>query len=633
MCGICGRVGMETDLPLLRAANNCMRHRGPDDDGFYITNDVALAMRRLSIIDVAGGQQPKTNETESVRVVFNGEIYNFRELRDDLASRGHVFDSDSDTEVIAHAYEQWGCASFASLTGIFAIALWDAAANQLVLARDHLGVKPLYYSLTGNGLVFASELTPMRVLLPSEPEIDRVSAQLYLRYHYVPCPRSIYQGVNKLPPGHYLTAPLGGKISAPQRFWSPFGFADRKTTQLSVEDAENLVDETLRAAVHRQLVSDVPLGAFLSGGIDSSLVVAMMQSGSNGQAQTFSIGFEEARHDESACAQAVAAHLHTNHHAWTITETDARAAISKLPRYFDEPFGDPSALPTFLVSEFARRHVTVALSGDGGDELFGGYASYRQMRWLRYWWALPERVREGVLPLGQHSVGPVRDLFVRAEAVMRAGDRHEGYRLMMSPTRDPELDALTKMGGGAYASNPEWPAGLLREHGTTEGMMLTDLVTYLPDDILTKVDRASMAHSLEARVPLLDPLFVETVLALPVGLRTRWGNKTLLRRVLKRYLPDHLVDRPKHGFGIPVASWLRGGLAECLQDYLSPDRLDNHGIFAQDVVARMQREHLTGERDWGSVMWSLLMFQMWHEVSRAVPDAGRERGKVPVSVS
>ncbi len=375
MCGICGALGLEVDEHVLRSATNLMRHRGPDEAGYFSGEGIALGMRRLSIIDLAGGSQPKTDESGSLQVIFNGEIYNFRELQRELAAIGHAFVSNSDTEVIAHAYEEWSADCFARFNGIFAIAIWDIRHRQLVLARDHLGVKPLFYSASGGRLVFGSELKPLLALLPEVPAIDPRSAWLYLRYQYVPAPQSIFAGVRKLLPGHYLIARQGRPEPALHRYWDPLAAADEKRHGLSIAEAEDLVDEALASAVRRQLVSDVPLGAFLSGGIDSSAVVAMMQRASNRTTKTFSIGFREAAEDESHYARQVARHLGTDHYSWTITEAEAQDVLPKLPYYFDEPFADSSAIPTYLVSQLARQHVTVSLSGDGGDELFGGTRS------------------------------------------------------------------------------------------------------------------------------------------------------------------------------------------------------------------------------------------------------------------
>ncbi len=623
MCGICGAVGIALGQDRLRAATDLMRHRGPDGDGYYCRPGIGLGMRRLSIIDLAGGNQPKSNEFDTIQVVFNGEIYNFRDLRSELVALGHVIDSESDTEVIAHAYESWGLECFTRLNGIFAIAIWDARSRQLVLARDHLGVKPLFYSTVADGLAFGSELKPLVALLPQVPAIDAAAVAMYLRYKYVPAPLSIFAGIRKLMPGHYLIASEGGGDPVIRPYWDPEAVAARKRTGLSPADAEDLVDTALRQAVRRQLISDVPLGAFLSGGVDSSAVVAMMRQVSNGPVKTFSIGMEDREFDEAEYAEEVARYLGTEHHSWTINEADALAAVPKLPHYFDEPFGDPSAIPTYLVSQLAREHVTVSLSGDGGDELFGGYDRYQRLRSSRPWWSVPVVVRRGALSLAVRSPGPLGSFARRVRPMLAAPTVSEAYRNMMSAVFDPDLAALIDIGEAAYQPNPQWPGEVFTRHSLDEAMMLTDLVTYLPDDILTKVDRASMAHSLEARVPLLDLYFVELALSLPTDVRLSHGPKTLLKNVLKRYVPATLVDRPKHGFGIPIRHWFRGQLRSYLTDHLTVESLQAHGLLQVDGVHQLLGEHLSGTVNRASALWVILMFQMWYEDFGRTFSAGR----------
>lgn len=610
MCGICGSLGVEIDLGKLERATDLMRHRGPDGAGYFLDRDVALGMRRLSIIDVAGGNQPKTNEAGTVQVVFNGEIYNYRELRTELAAHGHSFASDSDTEVIVHAYEQWGVGSFGRLNGIFAIAIWDAEQDKLVLARDHLGVKPLFYSSEGSRLVFGSELKPLLTLLPAVPAIDPTSVALYLRYQYVPTPRSIFSGVEKLAPAHYIQIQRGQPASAPVCFWDPLIASDGKRERVSVEEAEDLLDVMLGAAVKRQMVSDVPLGAFLSGGVDSSTIVALVQRASNRAVKTFSIGFREEAEDESRYAAEVARHLGTEHFTWTITHRDALEVVPGLPHYFDEPFADASAIPTYLVSQLARQHVTVSLSGDGGDELFGGYGRYATLQRIRHWWSLPAPLRHLGVSAGGRIPGRTGRRLRQVAPILSAPAIEYAYRSLVSVTPDNLLATVIAQRDDR---NYSWPSHHFVGRSLDEAMMLTDLLTYLPDDILTKVDRASMAHSLEARVPLLDVQVVELALSLPVSIRAGHGQKRLLKDVLARYLPGHMIERPKHGFGIPIHEWLRGGLRECLTDYLAPAALNQHGLLQSEAVRQVLDEHLTGRADRGYSLWAILMFQIWYE--------------------
>lgn len=612
MCGICGSLNADINQDVLRHATDQMIHRGPDESGYYFDGTAALGMRRLSIIDLAGGSQPKTNEDSSIHVVFNGEIYNYRELRDELRRAGHTFTSNSDTEVIVHGYEEWGPACFQRLNGIFGVAVWDVPAGRLILARDHLGVKPLYYSAAAGRIAFGSELKPVLALLGEVPPIDPIAVAQYLRYQYVPAPRSIFSGIHKLPPAHYLVMGRDGGEPMLRRYWDPEEIARSHQRDISYAEALDLVDDTVAEAVRRQLVADVPLGAFLSGGVDSSAVVAAMQRVSGATTKTFSIGFEEAESDESGYAAAVAKHLGTDHHSLTVTHDDSLAVVPKLPRYFDEPFADASAVPTYLVSQLARSQVTVSLSGDGGDELFGGYTRYDLLERGRRWWTMPRPARRMALAGAQRLPAMAAGRLQRVADILQAPDLADAYKRLICITPRQLLTEVSPLGPAALL-NPEWPAHLFSAFPLSEAMMLTDLGTYLPDDILTKVDRASMAHSLEARVPLLDLDLVQLALSLPPEIRLQHGPKALLKDALKRHVPAALVDRPKHGFSIPIHAWLRDGMRDCLLDYLSPTQLDRHSLFRTEVVTRLVQAHLERRGDWGYVLWALLAFQLWHE--------------------
>jgi asparagine synthase (glutamine-hydrolysing) len=617
MCGICGRYGARTELETLIRATDRLTHRGPDDAGYFQDDLMSLGMRRLSIIDVAGGHQPMRNEDGRINVVFNGEIYNFHDLQTELRALGHTFSSNSDTEVIAHGYEEWGEACFRRFEGIFAVAIWDASRRRCVLARDHIGVKPLYYGWDGNILVFGSELKALVALLPGVPAIDPHAAFMYLRYAYVPCPLSIFEGVSKLPPGHVLTLEPGWSGPKVAPYWRVEEVAEQRSPISTEDDAvEGLID-VLGSAVRRQMISDVPLGAFLSGGMDSSAVVALMQATSNRTVQTFSIGFEESAYDESGYAEEVARHLGTDHHVLIATEAEALEVVPRLPYFYDEPFGDSSAIPTYLVSQLARRSVTVTLSGDGGDELFGGYGHYARMRRIRPYLRVPHSLRELGAWGAKKLPDPIRYAMERMEGVARGRAPHDVYRNLVATLRDPFLARVTGLDGEAYASNQEWPAHLFDRADLDQAMMVTDLLTYLPDDILTKVDRASMANSLEARVPILDPRVVEFVVGLPTSVRVGATHKALLRHVLSRHLPSSIFDRPKKGFGIPQDRWLRTALRGHMLDYLSPESLLAHGLLDPAAVTVLVQQHLHGTRDWGYILWDILMFQMWF---RAMPE-------------
>jgi asparagine synthase (glutamine-hydrolysing) len=625
VCGICGAAGVSISPSRLRVATEMMLHRGPDEDGYFCDANVALGMRRLKIIDLSSGQQPKTNETDTITLIFNGEIYNYRELRTELRAKGHEFRSNSDTEVIVHAYEEWGQSAFAKLNGIFGVALWDEREQHLVLARDHVGIKPLYYRLHEGELVFGSELKPLLALLAEIPTIDPESFLLYLRYSYVPCPRSILTGVNKLPPGHCLVFDLTSREVRVSCYWDPIRFADNGTRVGGVDEVEELVENTLRDAVRRQLISDVPIGAFLSGGIDSSLVVSMMAEVSEQTPKTFCIGFNEKLVDESGFAADVAKHLGTEHHERIVTADEALAALPRLQHFFDEPFADASSIPTYLVSAFAREHVTVSLSGDGGDEMFGGYQRYQFLLRSQHLWHVPRTMRVSGVAVGRRLPGKLGNNFRVHGAILSHSGLDQVYRCLVTAIEDRDIDTLTPM-TAEDIRHDTWPVELFDGRRLIESMMLTDLMTYLPDDILTKVDRASMAWSLESRVPLLDREFMELVLSLPVEYRAYKGMKGLLKRILRRRIPNELVDRPKRGFGIPIHDWLRNELYESLTEHLSAESIARHGLLDPEGVRRLIEVHRSGRTNYGYSLWPLYVFQMWYEHFYAV--ALREHARV-----
>lgn len=609
MCGIAGFVGHPEGAGAaearLRAMCNAIEHRGPDDAGYFVQPGVALGMRRLSIIDVAGGHQPLGNEDGSLQLVFNGEIYNFRELQARLRAGGHSLATNSDTETIVHLYEDRGDALVDDLRGMFGFALWDGPRQRLLLARDRLGIKPLYYAASADGVAFASELRPLLATGLVSAEIDPVALLDYFSLGYVPDPRSIFKGVHKLPPGHRLTwtRAEGVRIS---RYWSP-NIAEQPG--ISVEDAVQEIRRLLDESVQLHLESEVPLGAFLSGGIDSSAVVATMKRVAGGDVRTFSIGFDEAEYDESAHAANVARALGTRH-TELVVRPEADSLVEDVVHTFDEPFADSSAIPTFLVCQLARQHVTVALSGDGGDELFGGYERYART-------LSRPRVPSPVL----------RSLLRAVSLAMPLGARGRGY-----------LHGLGRSARGQYATSIALPhtaneGGVLRrELAETAGafdtvldrwfegcedrdfpsqLMLVDLQSYLPGDILAKVDRTSMASSLEARVPLLDHRFAEFAMSLPSSLKMRGGvGKWIFREAIRDRVPDIVLSHPKRGFTVPLTDWFRGPLSYRLDALLAPGA--RVGEYVDPVpLRRVVDEHRTGKRGHAGLLWRILALELW----------------------
>ena len=644
MCAIAGFLDRRCSLTLseasatARSMADAMLHRGPDDGGVWADAGagIALGHRRLSIIDLSPmGHQPMISSSGNTVIAYNGEVFNHVELRAELEQSGSRFRGGSDTEVILEACEKWGIEKTAArLIGMFAFALWDSKARTLSLVRDRIGIKPLYWGEFAGQVLFASELKALRQHPSFRPEIDRNSLCAFLRYNYVPAPRSIYAGVYKLAPGSILTFAEGAP-PRPIAFWSMpevvrkgrAGFNEN----LSDADAEEKLNALLLDAVGRRMIADVPLGAFLSGGIDSSTVVALMQAQSVRPIRTFSIGSHDAAYDEAKHAKAVAAHLGTDHLELYVQASDALDLIPRLPFIYDEPFADSSQIPTYLVSALTRKHVTVALSGDGGDELFGGYNRHVLAQSI---WPLlssvPRPFRRAAAAMIQ-SVSPERwdaaqEMLPRRLrrpnggeklhklAKVMACDEDGLYQHLVSHWEDPRALVI-----GATESAPIQvnPAVLSAMGDPAHRMQYLDAITYLPDDILTKVDRASMAVSLEARVPLLDHRVVEFAWTLPVRFRIRGDrSKWLLRKVLGRYVPDALVERPKMGFGVPIDAWLRGPLREWAETLLDETRIRSEGYLNPEPIRRKWAEHLSGARNWQEPLWGVLMFQAWLEVQR-----------------
>ena len=651
MCGLAGswepRGARDEDelTRIARAMARLVESRGPDDAGEWADPDAGIAIghRRLSIVDLSPrGRQPMVSASGALVIAYNGEIYNFPELRAELEATGASFRGDSDTEVLLEACAAWGIErALGRCIGMFAIALWDRVSRRLHLARDRLGIKPLYWARTARGLLFASQPKCFSAHPNWRPAVDRASFAEYLRHGYVNAPRCIYREAFQVRPGHMLTLDAHGE-ALEHCYWDAAAVARgglERRARPDDEEAVDALDALLRDAVARRMVADVPLGAFLSGGIDSSTVVALMQSQSSRPVRTFSIGFSEKRYDEAVHAGAVARHLGTDHTELYVEPDHALDLIPSLAERYDEPFGDSSQLPTLLVSELARRHVTVVLSGDGGDELFAGYNRYAQAdRLRRVYTASPRWARKaaaGVLTsLRPGTWDRLSALLPARQRPRLFGDKLHMLAEVVSLERFDEvyprlvshwpLDAELVPGEGRSAGRLE-PAGLdAGLEGEVERMQLLDLRTYLPSDILTKLDRASMAHSLEARVPLLDHRVVEHVWRLPADRKIRAGEtKWILRRVLERYVPRRLFERPKMGFAIPIDRWLRGPLRDWAADLLDPRSLAEDDLFNTGLVRRRWEEHQAGTRNWQDSLWIVLMAQAWRGRWMAASPPGR----------
>lgn len=660
MCGVTGLVaarGVTSDelVRLVGRMRDTLAHRGPDDAGEWIdaAQGVALGFRRLAIIDLSpAGHQPMVSASGRYVATLNGEVYNVDALRRALEAEGLAprFRGHSDTEVMLAAFDAWGVpAAVRRFNGMFAVAVWDRAVRRLQLIRDRLGVKPLYYGFAGSTFVYGSELKALRQHPDFTDTIDRGALELYLRFMYVPAPYSIYQGVVKLMPGTILAFDPATRHIETTVYWSVRDAAVHgmeRRFQGSEEDASREVEAIASDAVRLRMIADVPLGVFLSGGIDSSLVTALAQAQSASPVRTFAVGFSDAAYDEGGFARAIAAHLGTSHTEVSMTAEDVIDIIPKLPSMYDEPFADSSQIPTHLVAALARRHVTVSLSGDGGDELFGGYPRYvvgqnlvRPLAALPSW--LRSALGRGLATLPPHVWDRVcalgRPLLPAALGEPRAGERiHKVARVLDANDADAMYFELVSHWSHVVIDPPAADAPVtVREQwpplgDPIERMMYFDQISYLPDDILTKVDRASMAVSLEAREPLLDYRLVELAWTLPLSMKIRDGRgKQVLRRVLRRYVPDALVERPKMGFGFPLERWLRGRLREWAESLLSPQALGACGLLDPAPIRATWDEHLAGRGAWKHHLWAVLMLQAWlHDARTAAsqePSSARER--------
>jgi len=623
MCGICGVAGGDPAGGRELVARMCaaLVHRGPDDEGIAQLDNVTFGMRRLSIIDLEGGHQPMRNEDSTVWVVQNGEIYNHLELRDILITAGHTFNTQSDTEVLVHGYEQWGDALVERLNGMFAFALLDRRKATVVLARDRMGIKPLHYAIDGKRLVFASELKAMLRDPALRKGIDPAALDDYLAYEFVPSPASIVRGIGKLQPAHTLTFSVADGSHRLRRYWSPeLGAGDAARRRSLDEECEEL-RSVLRESVRKELISDVPLGVFLSGGIDSSAVAAMMTQ-LGGEVKSFSVGFTERSFDESGHARQVARHLGTEHRELTLEPSMLLGLIPQLPSLLDEPLGDASIIPTYLLSEFTRRHVKVALGGDGGDELFAGYPTLQAHRLAAYYLMAPRVLREGLiepvvrrLPVSRSNLSfDFRAKRFVGGARYPTAERHQRWMgSFVAEERSALLSHETRQQLSANGSS-DLDFGQAAYADPLNQVLLMDMRLYLENDILVKLDRASMMASLEGRVPLLNNDFVEYATHLPLNMKLRGlRSKFLLKRALRGILPDQILSRPKKGFGIPVAHWFRGPLKEQMLSVLSPERVVRKGFFDPRAVQQLIDDHISGRRDNRKQLWTLFAFDLWHD--------------------
>ena len=618
MCGIVALFDITNgDLrPAIEAMNATLRHRGPDDHGAWQSPEgsVALAQRRLSIVDLSPlGRNPMSYLGGRYWVTFNGEIYNFRDIRRELEQAGYSFVSQTDTEVIMAAYDRWGLDCLQRFVGMFAFVLWDVERKRLVLARDRVGKKPLYYAEYQGRIAAGSELKAIAVDQRFPRTVNRDAVALYLRYGYVPAPLSIYRHARKLAPGHYAIVE-GGRVSV-HRYWDGVACALDTPPPRSVEDAGQRLESLLLDAVGIRMMADVPVGAFLSGGVDSSLVVALMQEQSRASVKTFTIRFEDREFNEADHAAAVARHLKTDHYERTCTAREMLDVVALLPDAFDEPFADSSAIPTYLVSKIARERVTVALSGDGGDELFFGYDRYRHQIASRWLLAAPRPVRRAAAAV---LAAVPRRKFRRAADVLRI-DGVDTYDKFVTWWSDREVEQLTH---ARSLLNPVYEEVRRRAASLPEAARppLIDVFTYLPDDILTKVDRASMQVSLETRCPLLDHRVVELALSLPLGFKWRGGTtKWLLRRLLDRRVPAALIDRPKMGFGVPLVTWLAGPLRPQADQLFGSSVLEAVGVDPVRARAAWQ-QFLFGRAEYAHLIWSLFALGTWAERWQPVQD-------------
>jgi asparagine synthase (glutamine-hydrolysing) len=628
MCGICGLVykhGFKPREEILHAMNDAMIHRGPDDEGYWFGDGCGLAMRRLSIIDLSSGHQPISNEDQTVWVVFNGEIYNFLDIRKKLETQGHIFYTKTDTEVLVHLYEEYGIDFVHQLNGMFAIGLWDRRKMRLILVRDRLGIKPLYYSVTSDGLAFGSEIKSLLKNPGQQKILDIVSLNQYLTYEYVPSPRTIYSGIKRLFPGHVLIYE-NEEINTYQ-YWR-LKYASTSQTPRSEEESMVEIEKLIEDSVKRRTIADVPLGAFLSGGIDSSLITYFLTKVSNQRVQTFNIGFVEKTYDESVYARKVAAFLDTEHHEAILSASSAEEILPEIFGLLDEPFADASLIPTYLLSKYTRQSVKVALSGDGGDELFGGYPTYIAHKLARHFpqiAAKPLQFLANLLPASDENIS--FDFKVKkfvSGLHYKTPERNQIWLGSFDPDQKSQLlskvicSLFHKAGRGGIASSTFMPIFHHLEKADTDDylnrILYQDMFFYLHDNMFFKVDRSSMWNSLEVRIPYMDYRLVELVCPIAGNLKVKGiETKYLLKKIAQKYLPKEITTRKKKGFGMPVAKWLKGSLKSVGEELLHPDRIRKRGLFNDSYVSRIWQEHQRGFFDHRKLLWTLIIFEMWSD--------------------
>lgn len=623
MCGIAGFVnanGSGVDRSTLESMNQALFHRGPDENGVYIHENVGLAMRRLSIIDVSGGQQPVHNAAKTRWIVFNGEIYNYQDLREDLENLGHEFYTKSDTEAVVHLYDEYGIDCLRHLRGMFAFAIWDAIDKSLFLARDRVGKKPLLYSHQTTGdLIFGSEFQAVLKHPDISRDVDYDAIDSYMSYLCVPAPKTAFKQIRKLEPAHWLRW-RDGKIET-KRYWQPDFSKKRKISEVeAIEETTRI----LRESTKLRLISEVPLGAFLSGGVDSSAVVALMAQESSSPVKTFSIGFEEEDFSELKYARKVAEHVGAEYNEF-IVRPNALDVIPTLVEHYGEPYADSSAIPTYYVAKETRKYVTVALNGDGGDESFAGYERYAAMRIAERYEHIPQALRKifieapiNMLPTSEFKRSRLRDAkrFLRAANLPRT-ERYFRWVSVFNGDTKPELYtrdfAATVSGQDATALLDHW-FSLANGTGTLDATLLTDQMTYLPNDLLVKVDIASMANSLEARSPFLDHKLIEFAASLPESIKMNGvETKSLLKKVAARLVPKEVIYRRKMGFGVPIGKWFRGEMKDFVRGILLSERSLNRGIIKPEILERYVNEHTTASRDHSFQLWTLLMLELWFQ--------------------
>ena len=625
MCGIAGWINLEKNRganhseAVLHSMCETMKHRGPDSEGLWLDETVALGMRRLSVIDLHTGEQPVYSEDKSIVVMMNGELYNFREVRAELEKRGHKFETQTDTEILPHLYEEYGEAMLEYINGMFAFALWDKRKQKLLIARDKFGEKPLYYGVFDGKLIFASEPKVLLANASVKAEINLDSLRQYLSFDYVPAPNSIYKGISKLPAAHFLTVEKG-EIKT-RRYWNLTW--EKKETK-SLESSAEELREMLADAVRMRLVADVPLGILLSGGVDSSTVAAFATQFSSEKVKTFSIGFEEDSFDESKFARQVATHLNTEHYEEKLSVEKAADLISEIGTWLDEPMSDGSLIPTLLLSKFVRKHVTVALGGDGGDEIFAGYPMYFAHKVANIYNGIPGIFRNNLIePVVNNLPVSNKNLSFdyKAKRFVRASKydlvtRHHSWFGSFSLDEQQKLlskDVLAQTSNDIYKGAKEL-LEICDAENDIEKMQFLDINFYMAEDILTKVDRASMAVSLEVRAPFLDPRVAQFAASIPLEYKLK-GNKGkyILKKAVEPFLPKNILHRPKKGFGIPIADWLKGRLNPLMHSMLDAKRLKEQGLFDAEFVQKLIKEHETNAASHHKQLWTLLVFQLWYD--------------------